>query len=260
MALEILNVPTLFTYIEDLAIEPITISAAGGAEPYTFSAIGLPAGLTIDYNTGIVSGITAVSGNFPVQFEVIDADGAIAIGNSEFSGLSNEDFIPSEFDPEIPAPLVVGNDFPRSTAAIRVPRQQFWVVGRPISAIGMYVPQESGFTSPLTFSAGWLPPGIAIDSATGILSGTPLVALTNSISLEVKDSNNVVYRNSFEVIIVPAANAADAGQEAAQSGMLLSIQNPACQGISSGLPATNIGQMVLDSQAAMATAYPDATV
>jgi hypothetical protein len=53
-----------------------SLTATGGTAPYTWSATGLPAGLTI--NNGTVSGTPTASGTFSVAVTVTDATGAVA--------------------------------------------------------------------------------------------------------------------------------------------------------------------------------------
>ncbi|WP_427884766.1 M4 family metallopeptidase [Kribbella sp. GL6] len=50
----------------NVALTPFTLTASGGTSPYTWSATGLPAGVTIGSSTGTVSGTPTASGTFNV--------------------------------------------------------------------------------------------------------------------------------------------------------------------------------------------------
>ena len=55
-----------------------TVSASGGAQPYTFSVTstaGMPPGLLLNSSTGAISGTPTTAGTFPVTFLATDADG-----------------------------------------------------------------------------------------------------------------------------------------------------------------------------------------
>src|SRR5579883_463077 len=55
------------------------IAAVGGAPPYTWSATGLPAGLTIDPNSGTISGTPAAAGTFQVPVTVTDSNRNVTV-------------------------------------------------------------------------------------------------------------------------------------------------------------------------------------
>ena len=51
----------------------LTLSASGGTTPYTFSATGLPAGLSINSSTGVISGTPTTTGTSSVTATVTDS-------------------------------------------------------------------------------------------------------------------------------------------------------------------------------------------
>src|SRR5207244_1162443 len=57
------------------AIAPLTLSASGGTAPYTWTAAGLPSGLTISPD-GVVSGTPTTAGTSSVTVTAADATGA----------------------------------------------------------------------------------------------------------------------------------------------------------------------------------------
>ena len=57
------------------AITPLQLTASGGASPYTFTATGLPTGLTIS-SSGLISGTPTARGTFTVTATATDSVGA----------------------------------------------------------------------------------------------------------------------------------------------------------------------------------------
>jgi formylglycine-generating enzyme required for sulfatase activity len=132
------------------AITPIDVSgaASGGTQPYTFSATGLPAGITISA-AGVISGTPVMkqdAGRATVA--VTDGKGAKASIMIDYGAVGL-------------APITFGDgyDIPAMT------------VGQAIDPIDLYGAVRGG-QAPYTFEATGLPDGLRLDPG-GVISGTP---------------------------------------------------------------------------------------
>ncbi len=133
------------------------------SDPVTFSAVGLPPGLTINSFTGAITGTLAQAGVYPVTFTATDRAG---------SGSVVSTFTVAATPPA--APTV-------SLPVFYCGAQAAGFVGVPLS----FSLDASGATS---YSATGLPAGITLNPSTGLLGGTPgatgvwpvLVAATNA--------------------------------------------------------------------------------
>ncbi|WP_411104069.1 putative Ig domain-containing protein [Streptomyces sp. cmx-4-9] len=122
-------------------------SAEGGTAPYTWSATGLPAGLSIAAATGTVTGTPTTAGTSQVTVTATDAAGKK--GSASFTW--------TVATPGTGAPVLTD------------PGSQNVYAGRPVS-----LPlKATGGTAPYTFSAVNLPAGLGINASTGVVSGTP---------------------------------------------------------------------------------------
>jgi hypothetical protein len=155
-----------------------TDSAAG--QTLTYSAAGLPAGLSINSATGLISGTPTTAGTSSVTVTVSDSTGAS--GSVSFSWTIN------------PAnnPVTVTN-----------PGNQTGTVGTAASVQIHATDSAAGQT--LTYSAAGLPAGLSINSATGLISGTPTTAGTSSVTVTVRDSTGASGSVSFSWTINPAS-------------------------------------------------------
>ena len=150
-----------------------TDSAAG--QTLTWSATGLPAGLTIS-SSGLISGTpTAASTN---NVTVTAKDGTGASGSASFSWT-------------VTAPNM-------NTVTVTNPGTVNGTVGTALSLQIMASDSAAGQT--LTFTATGLPAGLAISSS-GLISGTPTTAATSSVTVTAKDGTGASGAASFSFVI-----------------------------------------------------------
>jgi cellulose 1,4-beta-cellobiosidase len=166
-----------------------TDSAAG--QTLTFTATGLPAGLSIS-SSGLISGTPTAAGTSNVT--VTATDGTSASGSATFSWTVN------------PAS---GN-----IVTVTSPGAQTATVGTAFSKQIAATDSAAGQT--LTFTATGLPAGLAISSS-GLISGTPTAAVNSSVTVTAKDSTNATGSATFTFTV----NAA--------SGNTITVANPGAQ-------------------------------
>ena len=80
----------------------IRVSATDAAAPLTYSARGLPSGVTIDPATGVISGSPATAGTYAVTVSVTDPAGNV--GTAAFTLTVHPKPTPTTPDPTTPAP------------------------------------------------------------------------------------------------------------------------------------------------------------
>jgi uncharacterized repeat protein (TIGR02543 family) len=151
--------------VQHESITPINVSASAGKLPYTYSATGLPAGITINSANGVISGAPTSTG----------ASGTAVITVSDSNGVTaSVDLYYSE---------TIGLTFAYSPS-YDIP---FTTVGTSITHIDVSSGVSNG-TQPYTFSAEGLPDGVTISSS-GIISGTPTIpSMGGNVRITVTDN------------------------------------------------------------------------
>jgi hypothetical protein len=144
--------------VQNVAITPVTMVGSGGCGgPYTFSATGLPAGVTMS-SSGTISGTPTVSGTFNYTVTVKDSCGNTGTANCSVT-----------VNPPPTANCVAINNAVQNVAIT------------PVTMVG-----SGGCGGPYTFSATGLPAGVTMSSS-GTISGTPTVSGTFPYTVTITD-------------------------------------------------------------------------
>lgn len=196
------------------------VAATGGVTPLTWTATNLPAGLTVNATTGVISGTPTTVGSATTKITVTDSKGRAVSVSPAWQVLT-------------PVQLT---DPGSQTVALN------GVVSQTLAA--------SGGDTPYQWRATSLPAGLSLDPATGVISGTVTSATRYVATVYVKDdagmevSRSVVYMVSTSAptdlrVTAPAATAPD---QTGFAGSAVSLGASAAGGTGSGYTwtATNL--------------------
>jgi hypothetical protein len=171
---------TLPAGVLNVMFSPTRFTASGGTLPYTWTATGLPAGLTINQATGVVSGTptTAAGSPYAVTITVVDANGTMA---SESLTLA---VVTASLTITTAGPLpggTVGTAYPPTTIA------------------------ASGGAGVYAWGATGMPPGLSINSSTGVISSPPGPTAPGAytVVVTVTDSVGNVASAIFSITVLP---------------------------------------------------------
>jgi hypothetical protein len=149
-----------------------TVTTTGGSGSPTFSAIGMPSGLSINATTGVISGTPTASGTFNVTVADKDSFGDVATKPYTFTinpgvAISGPSALPD---------WTINRDYPGTA-----------IIG-------------TGGTTPYTWTYANLPPGMSIDS-NGVVGGTPTATGTFTPTITVTDAFGSAATQNFTINI-----------------------------------------------------------
>ncbi|MCP5126895.1 MAG: DUF4214 domain-containing protein [Gammaproteobacteria bacterium] len=194
------------------------ITAAGGTAPYIFTATGLPPGLRLTADDGLLSGLPDTAGDYTVTITVTDAQ----------SHTGTRDYAITV------APLVLA----QRTLPIGVRDAPY---EQTLTALGGQ--------PPYTFTATGLPPGLTL-AVNGAISGTPTEAYNAPIQVTVQDQDEQTITSPVGLTIREVAFTRDNPVKPGQT-LSAAVQYP--DGRSCELDDPNIFTVPLGSPNAPAT-------
>ena len=142
----------------------IHASDSATGQTLTYTATGLPAGLSISSTTGLISGTPTTAGSSSVTATATDGTGAK--GTATFTWTISA--------------TGTGN-----TVTVTNPGTQAGTVGTAASL--QIHASDSATGQTLTYTATGLPAGLSISSTTGLISGTPTTAGSSSVTATATD-------------------------------------------------------------------------
>ena len=190
------------------------VSVTGGAGPYTFTATGLPPGLTLS-TTGTLSGTPTTAGTSQISVTATDSSGGTVSGSFSIT--------------IVPKLAVTSTAIPNA------------VVGAAISAIQL---AATGGTPPYQWQSASLPPGLSL-TLNGTLSGTPTAAGSFTFTVYAVDSSGVLGSGTEQMTVgLPATTAASitglppSTAPATQQSVTVTLANPYPAAVTANLTLT----------------------
>jgi hypothetical protein len=183
----------------NLAITPLQLHAydTSSTATITWLATGLPPGLTLNASTGAISGTPTNVGEYTVK--VTATDDASYVGTLSFDW---KVFLPK-------------------VTVVR-PAGQISRSGTAIVPLHLKATDTSTNSTINNWTATGLPAGLAIDSSTGVISGTPTTAGTHLVTVTATDGDGYHGSASFYWKVVNLVTVTNPGSQTSPHGTAIS--------------------------------------
>ena len=182
-AVSLTSPPGNQTYTVGRPTTALTLAATGGAGVLILTVTGvdgLPAGLSYDETTCVLSGIPTAAGMTTVTYTATDINGSTMMAS---------------FDITVAAAV-----------ALTAPNDQTYTMGAVITPLTL---TATGGTNPLIYTltgpnSGALPPGLTFSATTRALTGTPTEVGTTTLTLTATDDNGSTAMTTFDITVAVA--------------------------------------------------------
>jgi hypothetical protein len=152
---------------------PFSYQITATNNPTSYNAVGLPAGLSVNTSTGLISGTPTAAGTYSVTISATNA------GGTGSATLTLTVVIP-------PPPVITSATTANGT------------VGFPFSY------QITATNNPTSFDATGLPPGLTVNTSTGLISGTPTTAGTYTVTISATNAGGTGTATLTVTVVIPA--------------------------------------------------------
>ena len=183
--------------VSGTAISPLTVSAndSSTGATLTYSATGLPTGLSINASSGAISGTPTTACACSVTVTATDSAGFA--GSASFTWTIT------------------------NTVTETNPGNQSSVSGTAIAPVGAGATDTSSAATLSYSDGGTLPPGLSVNTSTGVISGTPNTAGAYSVTITATDNAGFDATASFTWTITNTVSVTNPGDQSDVSGSVI---------------------------------------